>query len=366
MTFTTLPGWAGAFALLVVGACTYDFEAPFAETPVGGGAGGAGGLGGAGGGPGGTTTSGTGGQSGGEQCGNGTDDDGDDLIDCEDSDCADHACVEPPPDGWTLGTFAVSTDGHAPPDCGAGWPSSSEANAGLSAAPDAQCACSCSSPTVTCSLASTNYADSINCQWAQLGVLTPSANGACDSIPTLSGADANDGIEGEAVTVQSASCNASEGSHILPAVTWTDQGRLCEGVSLGGGCEDGQACVPATPTSFSLCISRSGDHQCPAPHTDKTLRYADVNDSRSCDCSCGPPANAACTASTEVWPSSGNCQGNPSTIVDNDGSCVTFAGPPSNGSFQYTATPSSDPCPVQDQPTGEATPTGAVTVCCLP
>ncbi|MBW2453793.1 MAG: hypothetical protein JRI68_04755 [Deltaproteobacteria bacterium] len=369
MTSSSLAGWAGAFALLVAGACTYDFEVPFSETPVGGGAGGAGGAGGSaaggtGGGDGGTT-SGTGGQSGGEQCGNGTDDDGDDLIDCADPDCSEFTCVEPPPEGWTLGAFAVVSEGEPLPDCGTGWPTSTEANAGLVSDP-AQCDCSCSSPTVTCSLATTRYTDSTSCQWAQLAVLTPSANGACDPLQWINGADTSDGLEGEAVAVQSASCDATEGTHTLPAVTWTERGRICGGSSLGGGCGGSQLCAPPTPAPFSLCISQDGDQECPAPYTAKRLRYDGANESRSCDCSCGAPANAACTASTEVWPWSANCQGSPSTTVANDGSCVIFEGPPSNGSFQYTATPSGDPCPASGQPTGEATPSEPLTVCCLP
>ncbi len=365
MKLSSLALWAGVSALVVAGACTYDFQEPFSETPVGGGAGGFGGGGASGGGGVGGTTSGTGGQGGGEQCGNGTDDDGDQLIDCEDPDCSDFACVDPPPDGWTLGALAVVSAGDLIPDCGAGWPSSSEANAGLSA-PPAQCDCSCSSPTVTCTLATTAYYDAFACHWAQLDLLTPTANGACDSLANVSGADATDGLDGHPVAVAIASCDPAEGTHTLPAVSWSDQGRLCQGAGLGGGCDDSQVCVPSSTPPFDLCISREGDHDCPAPYTEKTLRYGQVVDSRSCDCSCGQPGNASCTASTEVWPSSSSCQGSPSTTVPNDGSCVSFEGPPMNGSFRYTATGTGEPCTPSGQPTGEATAADLATLCCLP
>src|SRR5688500_17456920 len=66
----------------------------------GGTGGGTGGTGGPGGGPGGS--GGTGSGTGNQNCTNGTDDDADSQIDCEDSDCTPvYACVPATPVGWT-------------------------------------------------------------------------------------------------------------------------------------------------------------------------------------------------------------------------------------------------------------------------
>jgi len=354
-----------AAALLVAGACTYDFEAPFAETPVGGGAPGGGG-GAEGGGGASTSTSGTGGQSGGENCGNGTDDDGDDDIDCADADCSGFTCVPPPPEDWSYGAVAVVTAGDSLPDCLAGWPTASDAQAGLLADP-AQCDCSCGSPTVTCTLAATVYFDSASCSnWGPQENWTPSSNGACDQLGAVSFSDPNDGLEAEPVSVASASCDAIDGNHAVPPTAWSYAARICADPPEGGGCEGSDVCVPTTAAPFTTCIHRSGDQDCPAPFDDKTLLFGGVDDQRGCDCSCGAPSGASCTAQTAIHGWSTSCQGSSPFTLTHDGSCQGVVGPFAGGSMQYTATPSGGPCPVNAQPAGEASGTQPRTVCCLP
>jgi len=116
-----------------------------------------------------------------------------------------------------------------------------------------------------------------------------------------------------------------------------------------------------------LCIRQSGDHDCPEPYTGKRIVHGGVDDQRGCDCSCGAPAGAACTAETEVWSYSTSCSGPPDATVSNDGACTEYNdGPVHNGSIRYTATPSGGACPAQGQPTGEITASDPMTICCLP
>ncbi|MBK7586063.1 MAG: hypothetical protein IPI67_38495 [Myxococcales bacterium] len=64
-------------------------------TGASGGSGATGGTGAGG------STGGTGGGNVGEICGNGIDDDGDQKIDCADTECATSKCVPNVPIGWT-------------------------------------------------------------------------------------------------------------------------------------------------------------------------------------------------------------------------------------------------------------------------
>lgn len=114
-------------------------------------------------------------------------------------------------------------------------------------------------------------------------------------------------------------CEPGGGTATVPAVSWASIAVACAGApTTATGCVDG-ACRPrpAAPFEAGVCVRHSGDVACPgAPYLNKHVFYGDVADSRACTpCTCDAPSGGACA-------------------------------------------------PAGGQPTGTATPTGAVTYCC--
>jgi hypothetical protein len=366
-------------ASAVLWGCTYDFDAAFSETPAGGGGpGGTGGTtssSGTGGttsssGTGGTTSSsgtgGSGGTAGGENCTNGVDDDGDQDIDCADSDCTTHLCAAPAPPGWSGPvTVVVSAVAQALPSCAGAWPSSADHDHGLDA-PDAECSkCSCSSPSVQCTLAGVVIHTGTSCSGSVEQTLSPQASGVCSSF-TSQDMDTLEGLQSQA---SSGSCTESGGTASLPPVAWTEHARICEGAVFGLGCEDSDPCVPAPTGPFQLCVTQAGNQACPTGYGDKTLLYGGFTDTRGCSsCSCGSAQNAQCNSATEIW-NVPNCAGGPDATVPNDGvACLhEHLLVVSSGSFMFTAAGNAGACPTAGgAPNGTATETDPTTVCCRP
>jgi hypothetical protein len=114
---------------------------------------------------------------------------------------------------------------------------------------------------------------------------------------------------------------------------------------------------------------RDGDHPCPGSYVDKTLVYTGVSDTRACDaCTCGAVANPSCAGQIAVFSNAG-CQGGPlASVVANGSDCdAPGRGAVNNGSYMLMVQGNGTACsPSGGAPQGEATPTGAITVCCLP
>jgi len=376
----------GAVSSLAVASCTYDFDGAFSDSPgttgtetgaVGGGGGvsptggsagtttsgggGTGGVAGTGG------VGGTGGDPGGEDCSNGTDDDGDQDIDCADTDCQQGwECAVEPPATWD-GPFAVyvGPGGQASPSCGGSWDDFDDHGIGMVAS-GAQCSnCACSTPSLQCSLPDTTLFDANGCNPLDtVGTLTPTADGAC--IPFSSPY-----IEAVLLvesTDQGSSCTASGGVLSAPTISWNQALRICSGDLVLGGCGGQQVCAPQRDANFQRCITRTGVFACPAPYTARVEFYASYTDTRACStCTCGAPASLVCDGYTELHDLPG-CSGGPVETYDArnqcDGQDVT---PIASGSFRYTATNSSGNCSTQGgQLSGSVSESGRTTLCCLP
>ncbi len=143
-----------------------------------------------------------------------------------------------------------------------------------------------------------------------------------------------------------------------PPAQWGEHVQLCPSMPTN---VDPRGCADAPPSPFEsrLCIYRPGSHACPPAAAKSWWTYFEgIEDSRDCStCACGPSgtgcvgslaqhANAAC-APPPAYPPANTC-----VYIGTD-------------SLRYEAkilggcTPTSQP-----QPNGEATPTGAVTICC--
>jgi hypothetical protein len=343
--------------------------------PAGGNGGGP--TGGSGGGPtggsGGGPTGGTGGVVGNENCLNGIDDNGDQLVDCNDPQCEQgYRCVATPPAGW-LGIGWLSTDPMQ--DCSEDFPNPVLLfDEQQLEADDAQCDCFCHDPEgVMCHSVLYCYADN-NCE-TELASMT---------VSSTCGPFAPGGVSGEVYATCSASSPfamdgecAPAGATTVPGLFWPEVGHAClrDG---GGSCDDASVCVPVAPDSVrGPCIAHEGDVGCPELYADRTV-YFDGNtiDTRGCTaCTCSAPSGSLCECGAynqcEVQLQEADCNGVviaripadsqaciPLTMSDNSASSVLLVGATVSSSGQCE--------PSEPAPTGGVWPEGTVTVCCAP
>ena len=354
----------------------------FGDGPAGGGGGGTAGSGAtsgtggttssSGGGTGGTTSGGGTGGDGGfspEDCTNGVDDNGDNLVDCADPYCSDHLCVEQNiPTSWNgPGIFYL---GPSAPSCAGAWPITAlSAGAGTLTAPPASCSnCSCGSPNgVSCVGGTTSFWTNSNCNGAATASQTPAALATCEAVTGASAGFMS--VQAEPIAPSGGSCSPSGGSPTIPPASYAFDALVCGGATFGAGCPGTEACTPPPGAGYEsgICIFRGGNRTCDPPFTVKHLVHASISDNRGCSsCSCGSPSNVSCNGITEIYVGSGNttCQGS-TVALSHGGSCnavnlawsmVTLPASASGGSCS----------PSGGNPIGWASEDGTSTVCCTP
>jgi hypothetical protein len=301
-----------------------------------------------------------------ENCTNGQDDNGDQLVDCEDPICGAHQCYEAPGNPW-WGPVALYVGGGVVTTCTPGWPDATPGGVGTVDAPDATCsACSCGNVTgASCGVPGVSFWASNGCG-SSLGTVTPPAADVCQ--PVSVGVDASS--MGADVPVQPGTCPASGGAATIPEASYEQEALLCEGAEEGAGCADPTSvCVrpPVYPFHQSICIVRNANHTCPSgPYTERTVVYQTLLDTRDCTvCSCSVPTGVSCTGTTTLF-SDGSCSSSTATVPHDGSSCVSH---PTTGSMRFTidSGPSGGSCTTGGgAPTGSATGTDPLTVCCLP
>lgn len=322
---------------------------------------------------GGTAAGGAGGGPGGEDCTNGSDDDGDGAVDCGDDDCsAGFRCVPQAPVGWQ-GPVAIYVGAAATPapSCGSSWGTERVLNGGAVTAPDATCnSCTCGAPTGgSCGLPTISIYDGAMTCSGLLTTLSPAAAGTCYTFGLMGGG--SDTAMSSAVPVANdGSCPPSGGGvATLPAPSWELAAVVCsDSPASAGGCGATTRCAPspAAPFTIAFCISQDGDVACPAEFPDRTLVYAGVMDGRGCSaCGCGSPNNRTCSGTVSLWPSS-SCTGIETQVPANGSTCVPFTSLAGTNSYQVaTSGPSGGSCNDNGgNANGNVTPDQPVTVCC--
>lgn len=164
-----------------------------------------------------------------------------------------------------------------------------------------------------------------------------------------------------------------EGAEKIADPAWGLMARECKiGPVTGEGCAmPGQACVPAPPVGFTLCVHREGDDPampCPMPsYPYRYVVYAGVSDERSCaPCSCGDPQGAVCSALVKAF-TDGACgvQVASAVVAPGDPQCVDLPAGVGLGSKAATwmeQTPGS--CTPQGGPMGGIVLSTPETLCC--
>lgn len=300
-----------------------------------------------------------------EDCTNGTDDDGNGLVDCEDPACASFTCLPEVPAGWD-GPVMLFAGSGTMPDCGF-FQTVVEGGLEISSYPPANCpACSCSAPTgESCPMPVVELYDSGSCSAGPDLVVSPSSPGTCRTF--------QDTVEYDSARVLPAqpsggSCQASAGPPDVPDFEWPDPALVCEAdvPDAGGGCED-SGCVPRPPAPYlpQYCVFREGLLPCPGTNYDRFVVYDTFSDTRACSgCTCSSPDGGTCAGQVSVYGSS-SCSG-ATNDVPTDGSCAGLSGSILYESLSYEPDgPSGSSCtPSGGVPVGSVKESDPVTVCC--
>jgi hypothetical protein len=264
-----------------------------------------------------------------ENCLNGLDDDGDNLIDCADPNCnAGFTCTPPPPDGW-VGPVALwqGTAAPSPTVCSDNGFQQVAATlfAGVIAAPAMCAGCVCDSPVdVSCPEARISFSASATCAAPLTGLTIPS--NLCHAF--LLPIDARS-VRWESVAAQGGFCSPStNGESTLPPLRWSRHAAACFNSTPGGGCSTG-TCQPrpTAPLGSRTCIAQVGEFTCPSQYPQRSLYYFGVQDNRGCtECSCATPTGASCSGQLLVT-SDSVCSAERTTIRT-IGTCATVGPDP--------------------------------------
>jgi len=266
----------------------------------------------------------------------------------------DGQCAPEVPQGWQ-GPIVIN-DGADPVPCPGEFPQTVHDNrfTGLQEGA-ATCNCACGDVSgASCGAATLREEGNLCIQFIQnpdTYVLNPGAcvfaNASADdyslSVPTLNSAGA--------------SC-APQATEQIEDPSWDRELRAC-GTAAGDACEGGN-CFPAIPEDYRMCIWFEGEVGCPGgPWSETVVTYADATDDRDCtQCTCDTPQ--------------GTCGG--SAILTNQGCGVVFVDEMPVGGCgnvqgfthaQYTAEIDASCAPSGGDLTGDVTPSGAITYCCI-
>lgn len=300
------------------------------------------------------------------------DNDFDGDVDCADIDCeSGYECALGPPEGWK-GPYKVSVvdyfeelpvcDDGAAPDVFFAEPAGPVECASCSCGPLE--GASCEPPPFSC------WPGSPTCTGTETDLTSVLADGQCHKPPNLGQVPSTScRLIGDSSSA-SGMC-APFGGTPVKGDPWAKRVGVCQ-LSAGGGCSEAQTCVTKDAGAGKHCIRAFGDVACPsALSVQKTLVYADGDDTRSCTpCTCDV-TSANCSGGSYTVHDTNNCSiglGDPRLVIDS-GSCLDVSMHLDGGSWSMTANlpqPQGACTPGGGQPEGQVTPRGPVTFCCPP
>lgn len=293
-----------------------------------------------------------------EDCLNGIDDDGDQSIDCADSECTEVECRPAIPAGWTPVALAVGAT--APPSCPVGFDNQIFLGVtGLQFDPVTCTACSCAA-TKSCTLKPIE----VSTTSSTCGAVAAFNQTGCVHFGSASEISARAATPSMTIT-----CAPSGGTAgPPPPTTWASAALACAANAAGSGCVDAGGCLPSLPDpAFRTCIMKDGDNACPAAYaatrtiaTDNPTGLADTRTCNPCDCGA---SLGTCSATTRLYPTA-DCTGSTFNSLVNNNSCLSVSS--IHSSSVSTTTMQGGSCfPQGGEPTGAVTPTQPTTFCCL-
>jgi len=145
-----------------------------------------------------------------------------------------------------------------------------------------------------------------------------------------------------------------------PEATWASASTFCAAPARGGDCGS-DTCIAQSPEGYAtqLCISSDGDAECPGGDwSARTLLHRSFDDQRTClGCTCSGPT--ACVAQAFAYDSNSCGTGGQEVPFD---SCTNIS---VSGGYSVGAAVDNGTCQASEvMPSGEATLTDPVTLCC--
>jgi hypothetical protein len=271
--------------------------------------------------------------------------------------------VPPPGGGWSE-PVAIASESVG---CGAEFPRAVGAviRDGLSAAA-ATCGCTCGAPNVACAdMVQVVQYPVVNCANNPGNVTTASPN-SC--VPKSGGSTTSQGFQ---LAPPTASCAAGQVDETIPPATWSTSLVACGGVQQAGFCENAaDTCVPTPTAPFQagICVAQVGNHTCPAAFPDKTVYFAGIDDDRDCPASCSCTASgSSCQSIVFQFAPSSACFGDnePLTLSSGAQVCAITGGITSALADDITKVSDGVCAPGTATPSGSASPSDPVTICCM-
>jgi hypothetical protein len=171
---------------------------------------------------------------------------------------------------------------------------------------------------------------------------------------------------------QGASCAPSTEVPSVPPATWSENAEGCGFTGTLTSCGSREVCVPSPSSPFKLCVYQTGSlgGTCPSPYDATSAPVVfdtGIADSRSCtDCRCGD-VTGSCTGGDVMLSPNLTCTGGITSPLP-----ATCAVDGINGNLPLYTELTTPPTPggtcsaSGGQPSGTATGTGPVSVCCMP
>jgi len=277
----------------------------------------------------------------------------------------DGNCCISVPAGWD-GPFAVWAGASAPPNCeGAYAGAPTDYHGGTLSAPAATCAaCGCGAPTgETCTSTIQMYTDGA-CT-TKCGAPINVSNGCTAFGPC--GVDGDPQSESSTDAVTPGTCAPTGGAPTVPSATWSEAARACPYSGTTSSCGGGTCYAEVSSPFVGPCISQAGSATCPAAFPNQTIVYTGDSDSRGCSaCACSASSGGSCNNYIQFWHNT-SC----SDFITTNGlppnlSCAdTYTSMYVASSVKGGLTVVGGSCtPSGGQPTGSASPSGPVTICC--
>ena len=140
--------------------------------------------------------------------------------------------------------------------------------------------------------------------------------------------------------------------------------KFCRASSVGGGCGEGEVCVPRQPAA-AQCALADGEVDCAGYASGETDWYTGVgDDTRSCGaCSC-TATGGGCDGVAVLVGTDYTCDSGPGNVADESQSCFGQTYSPPVELVGDVAQPTD--CVAEAPTSGEAAPSGQQTLCCGP
>jgi hypothetical protein len=308
----------------------------------------------------------------GEICTNGSDDDGDGTIDCNDLDCnaSGFSCFEPAPDGWMGPVLFFHGSAASVPTCPDPYPNLAvKGGVGLIYKPANCNSCSCSSVSLTCKHPLIGVAAEAECMNPVMPApeFAPTTGTQCGAVMMEVGY----GFGADKPTVGVTGCTPEGGGASLTEPEFEESALICSANGTGACTSDnGQVCAISAVPGFheGPCIYSPGYNDCPGSYTEHHImgENSEYGDDRTCsDCSCTSPGQFSCDLTYTLY-SDAMCTTSVLSFPADGATCTPAAAGVTASSYKAAFSFKGSCTASGGTPKGGAWEKSPVTVCCIP